>query len=307
MPLHMEVVCEDARAFLQANLPQQIEVVQTEAAALGLPPAVPLSVPEASQYFIGEESVYRALSPPSIFLIPSRAQRQIGSSEYDNLLYQTLRFQIMCLIDGMDHEELVRACMRLAQAVDATLSDQDVTPTGITARSTKVKIPTIDLSNVLVSRGDNKVFRGRVFIECLIMHWDQLTPLPIQVPTSGAGVINIGQIGTNTTIAAAVVESLLTTTDPTTVLGFTAENLPGNYRLSIYYRCTAPTTLTIQAAWQDGTGDQVVTLVSGNQLAQSFATGIPLMNCNGGMPITVTATAGAANVVYVSATLEKLF
>lgn len=173
MALHMELVCEDLRSFLQMKLPAQIESVAAEAASLGMPPCAPLSVPQPSQYFIGEESIYRALQPPSVFLIPARAQRAMGASEFNTVLHQTLRFQIMLLVEGTDHEAVVRACMRLAQAVDNALTDQDVTPVGVGSRSTKARIPTIDLSNVLVAQSGS-VFRGRVFLEVQVLHWDQL-------------------------------------------------------------------------------------------------------------------------------------
>jgi len=171
----METVVDDLRDFLQANLPQSLDQVAAKAAAQGRP-SVSLSLPEANQYFIGEKSVYRAYSPPAIFLIPSRASRVTDNTgaDWDTLLRQNLRVQVMALLEGVDHESIVRACMRMAEAIDQTLRDQEVTPSSVTSRSTKVRIPTIDLSNVLV-RSDGNVFRGEVWLECVIMHWDQLT------------------------------------------------------------------------------------------------------------------------------------
>lgn len=303
MPLHIEAVCDNLRDYLQANLPAMLDVVQAE----GGPPCAGLSAPPANSYFIGEQSRFRGYEPPCLFIVASATSRTTdrpAGGEYDTLLRQNHRILIDILMEGVGVEELTRSCERMAQAIDSVLLDCDVTPAGITNRSTKVKIPKIDYGQIF--KNAEGIFRNDIWVELLVMHWDQLTPLPIQLNTGGAGTVTIGQVGVNTTIAASISESLLTTTAATAVLSYTTGTLGGNYTLSIYYRATAPTTLTLTLTYQDGTGDQSIVPVNGSIAAESVSVEPLFFNCNGGQPITLTATAGSANLVYVSATLEKL-
>lgn len=305
MSLHVEAICDNLRDFLQLNLPAQIEVVGAE------PPTGPtagISAPLPMSYFLGERDVYRAYEPPAVFIMPQRSVEGRGRDDMNVTLPLVHRIVVGVLMEGTGQQELTRSCMRMIQAVTNVLRDNDITPQGITNRSTKVKIDSVDYG---VSYGtgplDNTTFRREVWVNLNVMHWDQLTPVPIQIPTLGAGYIEVGQIGTTSAVLGAVTESQLTTTSATNVLTATTGTNPGSYMVSVYYRCTAATDLTITVAWQDATGNQSMTLVTGTQQISSNTVDSMYITCNGGIPINVQATASVANVAFVSATIWKAF
>lgn len=102
---------------------------------------------------------------------------------------------------------------------------------------------------------------------------------------------------------ASVSDSLLTTTSPTSVVTYTPTT-QGNYFIHIYYRVvTATTNLTLEVSYTDGTGAQTVTLLGpADQAVDSYRMQSAFINATASA-ITVTATAGTANQVYVSATI----
>ena len=96
----------------------------------------------------------------------------------------------------------------------------------------------------------------------------------------------------------------LTTTTATTIATFTPTT-QGNFILSVYYRVvTAATTLTLSAAWDDGTGAQTYTWVnSTSQAVGSYTLTQLYINATTSAAISISATAGTANQVYVSGTI----
>lgn len=103
---------------------------------------------------------------------------------------------------------------------------------------------------------------------------------------------------------ASIVEYLLATTGATSVLAGTTP-LAGNYLVSIYYRVvTAPTTLVITVSWTDATGAQTLTVVpSLSYPVGSYIQALIPITATNGSTVTVSATAGTANQVYVSASI----
>ncbi len=302
MPLHIEQVVDDLKTFLQANLKSQLDTVLAEHSN-----TLPMRVPRFDDYFIGEPNRYRAYTAPAIFLATPATIRpgEGGADEWATMLRQEHRVLIDVLMEAAGEDQLTRMCWRMAQAIDSCLHDQDVTPAGITTRSCKVLIPKIDYGQMFVSK-DQRTFRKDIWVELLVRHWDLLTPLPIQSVVGGTQVVSIGTIGSTSAVAASVSELFLTTTNSTAVLVFTPGTNGGNYAVDIYYRIVgAPTTLTITVAYDDGSGHQTSIPVANSQAVGSVSVDRLFFNSVGGMPITINATAGTANQVYISATIES--
>ena len=105
---------------------------------------------------------------------------------------------------------------------------------------------------------------------------------------------------------ASASDTQLTTTSSTTIATFTPA-AQGNYMVNIYYRViTAPTVLTITLTWTDGSGAQTSNIVSGTTEAVLSGIVAPTYINSTTSAITVSATAGTANQVYVSATILKV-
>lgn len=130
----------------------------------------------------------------------------------------------------------------------------------------------------------------------------QLAVTPGRI-TQMAGVNLTGHFG----VASAVTdvqEMQLTTTSATTVTSFTAP-VAGGYLVLVYFRVsTAATNVNITVNYQDATGAQTYTAVANASYAVDSYTGVPIYirSAQGGV-MSVTATAGTANNVYVSATI----
>ncbi len=97
----------------------------------------------------------------------------------------------------------------------------------------------------------------------------------------------------------------LTTTGSTSIVSYTP-TAQGNYLVSVYFRVvTATTTVTVTVTYTDSTGSQTITVLN----AQSEATGsysLATLPINAtAAAITVSATAGTANQVYVSAAIGE--
>jgi hypothetical protein len=105
---------------------------------------------------------------------------------------------------------------------------------------------------------------------------------------------------------AWVNDFLLTTTSATTVTTLTP-TMQRNINISICTGVvTAATQLTVTLTWQSARGAQSATLIS-DSLAVGDGIG-PNMTINSlaNYPITITATAGTANQVYVSASIQEV-
>ena len=113
------------------------------------------------------------------------------------------------------------------------------------------------------------------------------------------GVNTAGYFGVGTTVAGGT-ETQLTTTSQTTVATFTPP-ATGLYDIKVYYRLTGTSNVNITVSWVDPGGARTETLVN----LTSAAAGdypvvvIPVCATSGG-PITIQATAGTANAVYVT-------
>ena len=128
--------------------------------------------------------------------------------------------------------------------------------------------------------------------------------------TDGTGVtswVANGSSGSTVTQKANASDTELTTTTATTIATFTPTT-QGNFILSVYYRVvTAATTLTLSAAWDDGTGAQTYTWVnSTSQAVGSYTLTQLYINATTSAAISISATAGTANQVYASGTIISI-
>ena len=105
---------------------------------------------------------------------------------------------------------------------------------------------------------------------------------------------------------ANVSNSELTSTSATTVLSYTPSS-QGNYMVMVYYSViTAATDLTLKLTWTDSTGSQSYTWVNGTSQAVGSYNVLPVFINSIASAITVTATAGTANQVYVSGSIIQI-
>jgi hypothetical protein len=127
--------------------------------------------------------------------------------------------------------------------------------------------------------------------------------------TSPNATLSVGTSGSNVTVdlnSVSTWEFLLSTTSPTTVATRTP-SASGNYPLWLTIRVvTATTNVLVTVTFNDGAGPQTYTPVNLNlKVGTHLVTpvGIPATT---GANIVVTATAGAASQVYISAGVLKL-
>lgn len=99
----------------------------------------------------------------------------------------------------------------------------------------------------------------------------------------------------------------LTTTSATNVLKLTP-TFAGNYQVNIYYRViNAQTNITIALAWTDGSGVQTITIVPLTfEDIGSYLLVPAFINATPATAITITVTAGTANNIFVSATIQGI-
>lgn len=300
MPLHIEHIADDLKNFLQVNLRAQLDVALNEHSH-----TIPISTPRHDQYFVGERNQFIPYTAPACFIIPSSTTETTGSREGENLLKFEHTIFLSFLLEGTDAELLNRATYRLVQAATQCLRDMDITPNGITKRATVVHIPTIDYGRAFVSSAQ-KMFRRESWITLKIDHWDQRTTLPIEAGT-GTQTVVVGTIGTGTTTVASTTETTLTTTAATVVTVYTVGSDSGNFVVHVYLRVSvAPTSLTVTITYTDATGSQTILVMDGTQQTGSYIITPDFFNANGGSTIQVTATAGTANQVAISAVIEQL-
>jgi hypothetical protein len=111
--------------------------------------------------------------------------------------------------------------------------------------------------------------------------------------------------GTPVGAGASVSDIELTSTFITVVNSFTPP-AQGNYEIKVYYRVVnAPTNLTVTVTYTDGSGTlQTINLVDGASQPVGAQYVTAFVNATSASPITVTATAGTANNVYVSCSIK---
>jgi hypothetical protein len=114
------------------------------------------------------------------------------------------------------------------------------------------------------------------------------------------------QIG-NSISKASANNTQLTTTNPTTIATYTTI-AQGNYMVLLYYRViTASTNLSIAVNWTDSSGAQTNTPVPiSSQIVGSNNVNPFYFNATNGSTISISATAGTANHIFISADIIKL-
>ena len=137
--------------------------------------------------------------------------------------------------------------------------------------------------------------------------------LDVSSPTSNQALMFNGTNWVNQTVVVSVtdeakaVATKLTATTATTIATFTPSSA-GNYVLYAYFTViTATTTVTLEATWTDTSGSQSYTWVNAGSEAVGSYTLMPLyINSVASDAITITATAGTADQVYVSANIVNM-
>jgi hypothetical protein len=127
-----------------------------------------------------------------------------------------------------------------------------------------------------------------------------------RLTVTDSGAIAVVNKNTGSAISQSVSDMQLTTTSATTVASVTPV-AQGNFKIQVYYRVvTAATNLTIAVTYTDGSGTlQTYNIVNGGSQAVGPYSCVPvLINATPASPITVTATAGTSNNVYVSCTIK---
>ena len=98
----------------------------------------------------------------------------------------------------------------------------------------------------------------------------------------------------------------LTSTSATSILSYTPTS-QGNYMVMVYYSViTDATDLTLTLTWTDSTGSQSYTWVNDTSQAVGSYNVLTVFINSIASAITVTATAGTANQVYVSGSIIQI-
>lgn len=124
---------------------------------------------------------------------------------------------------------------------------------------------------------------------------------------SNNGLLEANPDLTATISSVANVSNLeLTSTSATTIVSYTPSS-QGNYLVMVYYSViTASTDLTLTLTWTDSTGSQSYTWVNGTSQAVGSYNVLPVFINSIASVITVTATAGTANQVYISGSIIQI-
>jgi len=107
---------------------------------------------------------------------------------------------------------------------------------------------------------------------------------------------------------ASNIELELTSTSQTQVCSFTPSSTE-MFIIDVFVRVTVATTaLTLSASWTDASGmAQSYVWENGTNITIGNRLELPIIiTAQSGSPITVYATAGTANQVYVSATISQI-
>jgi len=114
------------------------------------------------------------------------------------------------------------------------------------------------------------------------------------------------EAGKNVSNSANANDFQITTTSSTTVATFTAPTA-GNYLINVSYRVATTTTdVTLIASYTNSAGSQTVTFVPLTSTAVGTYTVSPVLINTTASAITITATAGTANNLFVSASIMRL-
>lgn len=300
MPLHIEQVCAYVKDFARTNYPLALANLCLEQDA-----QLNVTAPAPDSYFLGEPNRYTPLQPPALFVNPARTRRFDVNTQhsFDTVLYQEHALELIVLVEDVGEEQLTRVCMRHAQAVDALINEFELEPGVITQHKAVAHVTDIDYGVTYTRTRDNiRMFSKDITLAVLVQHWDQYAQLPLQTQNGTNIVSTTGQRGG---ILVNASESTLSTTSPTIVLTNTP-SAAGNFGLYLYVRVTISATLTMTVAWTDASGAQSLLVVNGAQSVGSYLVSPLYFSAIASSTITVTATAGLANAVTVSASLEAL-
>jgi hypothetical protein len=131
----------------------------------------------------------------------------------------------------------------------------------------------------------------------------------VEISQDGTNYVSVRGMGTGSGggggTCITTTDLPLTTTGATSVAVYTP-TAQANFLVLAYYRVvTRSTQINITVTWTDATGAQSVTLVQDTNVVGSYSA-LPLsIDATAGGPITVTATAGTANQVYVSTAIQS--
>jgi len=159
-PQLIEGVVDGLIAYLQANLPGQLAIVQAmyPAGAQDSPLPPPVS------YFISERFV--GLQTPAVFVLAEQSEHALDAMQ--NAALQNHRIQVVALIEVVGDEvadRLARTCWRYARALWQTLHDATLSAPYPTST---VLVEGIKYSPVLpVTSGAQRVFRKEAWLDVL--------------------------------------------------------------------------------------------------------------------------------------------
>ena len=171
MPLNIEPVIDELILFLRQRLPAQLVDTVSRAADT----RVPVTLPAASSYYIGEWSRFRSYILPACFVVTNRSTATGRGQNVETWMHAVL---LDFLIEGAEEESLTRACWRIADAAYGALHDQDVTAvSGVTTRGAIVQVMAIDYGPMIARAPEGRPFRKDVFLSLDINHKDLLTPI----------------------------------------------------------------------------------------------------------------------------------
>lgn len=294
--LNTEAIAGDILRHLRANFRAQLVDVF---ARVGAGTALGSVRPES--YFIGDPSRFRVYQAPSCFLAIPRTNRpgEAGAGHAPQR-YQEHPALAIWVLEAPGEEELTRLGWRVAEAADACLHDQDVTPGSPEARSTKCFVTGVDYGSTLTRESHQRVFRKGVTLEVLVKHWDLQTPMAPGTPTVAAH-------DSCPNVMADVSEFEVTqASTPTAIVELTGQ-AAGNYVLSLYFRvATGPTSVAITCTWTDQAGPQSMTLTDGTRQVGSYPVMPLYLNLAEGATLLVEATAADASRLFVSLTVEQI-
>lgn len=128
--------------------------------------------------------------------------------------------------------------------------------------------------------------------------------------TFSSGITGTGNLGALTAgsgiLPESVQETELTTTTATNVASYTPP-AAGNYLILIYYRVvTATTAVSVSVNYDDVTGAQSYSAVSGSSAIGSYIVPPIMVNATTSAAIDVSFTAGTANQVYASVSYLRI-
>jgi len=170
--MRIESVMNAFVAYLSTRVGSMLAVSATPSLKVTLAPPTP------EHYFIGEPSRYRKYIAPVVFVMLQRSripEGTGGASEWQNVRYIEHTVLVDWILEGITEVDLTRGCWRVAEAIDATLHDQEVMPASTEDVTVKTFVVGVDYGPITTL--ENRAFRKDVVVECLLKQWELMTPL----------------------------------------------------------------------------------------------------------------------------------